>query len=211
MRKARVIITFKCSQNCPYCVNRYPEVLKQVIKLSSIHDLQGYDEIMITGGEPSEYEDLINLLKDVRHNNPAAKIYLYSSRYNSLLKDALPYVDGINYTIHDNGLFGSIAKFKEFQIQASRFPEKSFSLNLGPTIIIPIPINPVVWSRLKIKRWKGPDERCIPEGEELFVLEKALDDEILVTLRRIEKLEQEVSHGNEKGTHQERTTTSGRR
>ena len=53
MKKARLIITFDCPRKCSYCCNTYKKIMEHARFTDGLEELTNYDEIMITGGEPS--------------------------------------------------------------------------------------------------------------------------------------------------------------
>lgn len=98
---ARVIVTYKCNRSCPGCCNGHGNAVK---KIEDIRELLGYEEIILTGGEPmllkSKLLEFISGLKAREYNG---KIYIYTAffdAWNEHDRKALSMVDGITYTIH---------------------------------------------------------------------------------------------------------------
>lgn len=170
MKKARVIITLECSRKCPYCVNQHAHIRDQATVIANIKQIINYDIILITGGEPSQFKGLRDLIEDVRLQNPDAKIYLYTARYNSRIKRILPLLDGATYTLHDNMTYTEFSKFNDFQMEIEKYPHHEMRLNLSPEINYAISIVPKWWSKIKIKHWYLEENVHVPDGEDLFIL-----------------------------------------
>ena len=77
MKKLRLLITSKCPQNCKGCCNKDWELNK----LPICYDYTGYDEILITGGEPMLYHKQIpNIIKEIRTvHQDVTPIYIYTA------------------------------------------------------------------------------------------------------------------------------------
>jgi hypothetical protein len=136
-----------------------------------LDSLKGYDEIMITGGEPTMAPVITGIVTGIlRENNPDAKIYLYTASYTSLIDRIIHRLDGVHYTLHT---FTSEDREKYLgmcRLAARYRGKKSFRLYIQPTIDKLVEICPCLWARVEVKPWIGPDEMCLPEGEKLFVL-----------------------------------------
>jgi hypothetical protein len=139
-------------------------------------DWSRYDEVILTGGEPTL--DYVGLWIAVAHLRPMVRtIYLYSAWWTISANDCLPLLDGLTYTMHDNtGMrkdederLGGVQR----GIRLRKADARPFSarLSLARTIERTLPIVPVAWDAIKIKRWKGQDENVLPEHETLFLLE----------------------------------------
>ena len=167
---ARVITTFKCVRNCSYCVNKNKEVINQAKRIRCITTLKGYEEILITGGEPTLFPvDVGNLAVQLRRQNPLVKLYLYTTRCDKKLSDILEEFDGATYTLRSDANADDLFSFFDAQRVFSNFSDCSFRLSVDPDIDFAIPIVPSVWSMVKIKVWK---EKCyIPSNEDLYILE----------------------------------------
>ena len=174
MKTARVIITFDCSKHCSYCVNKYNYIMKQAIKINDLDKLKGFDEIVITGGEPMlDPQTTLAILKDIWSIEPDINKYMYTALYSYELTELIEYLNGITYTIH--GLFNmddleSFTKFQEFTRYYNK--DKSYRLAISPTIERPIMIYPYLWKEIKIKDWKEEGRCKIPEHETLFIYEE---------------------------------------
>ena len=76
-KTARVIVTFQCNRRCPGCCNSN---LPEYRKVHTDEELMGYQEIVITGGEPmlipGKTLEFINRMWDKGYRG---KMYLYTS------------------------------------------------------------------------------------------------------------------------------------
>lgn len=98
-RTARLIVTYSCDRNCPGCCNNQPQNVTKV----DIKSLRGYEEVVLTGGEPMLLGDkfLIGLIKTLRKQNKNQRIYLYTA--NTSLDEhikVLDLLDGVTVTLH---------------------------------------------------------------------------------------------------------------
>jgi hypothetical protein len=176
VRTARLIVTKRCERSCSYCCNEHPNVKETMRTLQDVRDLRGFDEVLVTGGEPSLVPSkTINILEILRKHVPDAKLYLYSARYAAVIAGAVRrnLVDGVTYTLHDDATGEDVGRFLNMQRVAGwgGGDGRTFRLNLGSGIQRKVPITPSAWERIKIKHWKAPGECRVPEGT-LFCLEE---------------------------------------
>ncbi len=169
-KTARIITTFKCQRNCSYCVNKQPAVeVAKPLDESSIKDIAGYEEVLLTGGEPmldpGHTQHIANLVKMY---NPQAKQYLYTTVCGlPAMYETLNKVDGITFTVHGNPSNEDLLMLWEIQIALSKYPNYSNRLSIDKDVLMPLHIIPKVWNSVKIKGWS---EDCIvPANEDLFV------------------------------------------
>ena len=96
MKSLRLLITKQCNRSCEGCCNKDWDL----DALPQIDDFEGYDEIMITGGEPM-LEPVITMgfICQLKREGITAPIYLYSATCKSMLMTHI--VDGITLTLHD--------------------------------------------------------------------------------------------------------------
>jgi hypothetical protein len=156
-RTARLIITLRCNRKCPYCCNT-EEMLSSATRIKDVSCLAEYDEICLSGGEPTLCM--------------TSRIFLYTAKYHRDLfsVDVITLLDGIHYTLHANSNNVDIhCDFSNFQYGMRDYPEKSFRLHVMPTLDNYVPINPSRWNKIETKPWI---EDCpLPEHEDLFILE----------------------------------------
>jgi len=168
MRIARVIVTWKCDKDCDLCCNKNLPVQPQPC---TIEDLQGYDQVLITGGEPMLYPArLEEIIKKLRAQAPENKVYLYSALYRPAMHHIVKLVDGIHYTLHHPFRQVDLDKFNRFHTMIDQYRDKSFRLYIDPRIDWVIPIRPDQWSRVEVKPWM--DACPLPEGEVLLELKE---------------------------------------
>jgi hypothetical protein len=99
MKKLRLLVTQECHRSCPGCCNKDWDL----DALPVCMDFTGYDEIILTGGEPRSIK-LWGLIRDIQKANPTAKLYVYTAEARNPwdFEDLLCHVDGITLTLHDN-------------------------------------------------------------------------------------------------------------
>ena len=101
MKKLRLLVTDECDRTCSGCCNKDWDLEK----LPIVQSFNGYDEILLTGGEPMLYPDEIyEIIDGIKVENSTAKIYLYSAKFNPALIYLLhiSYLDGLTFTLHDS-------------------------------------------------------------------------------------------------------------
>lgn len=110
---ARVIVTYKCNRSCPGCCNGHGNAVR---KIEDIRELLGFEEIILTGGEPTLLGLMLNgfvySLKDLGYKG---KIFLYTATvdiYSPSIMRLLRDIDGITYTIHAEANDGDIKLLK---------------------------------------------------------------------------------------------------
>lgn len=97
MKKLRLLLTENCHRNCIGCCNKDWDI-KNLPICTSYKD---YDEILITGGEPTlKKRLLIDTIHNIRYENPKAKIFVYTTNILSLCDEYIHWVDGITLTLH---------------------------------------------------------------------------------------------------------------
>jgi len=178
MKKARVMITQVCNRDCSYCCNTAEMMaMSEVKKLDSI---RGFDEVMITGGEPLLRPEATEAILDVlRRQNPDAKFYLYTAwcprGHTDVMRSILSKLDGIQYTLHTGSSEEDIERFARMEELVSRRrwggPGEAFSarLYIVPGMWRRFNLQPDSWTRIEKKPWV---ENCpLPEGETLITLE----------------------------------------
>jgi hypothetical protein len=176
-----------CNRSCDYCCNKYDSLLSKAIDIPTLDPILDSDVVCLTGGEPMLYpEKLIRIIHSLRGGSimmgqPNQKIYLYSASFYSpdfkhSLRDLIPLVDGIHFTLHAKSTGEDIRGFESLQAtirEYKRFNElgsKTFRAYIAPEIEYDIPIFPNLWSRLEIKPWI-PEGKCpLPPNETLYRL-----------------------------------------
>jgi pyruvate-formate lyase-activating enzyme len=175
MNKARLIITERCTRTCSYCCNMVERIRDQMLTVATAAAVAKHDIACITGGEPLlELETTIRAIKTIRRFNPRCVIYLYTSIWRHKFAVVLPLVDGVNYTVHAGPTAADASMLSWFQAAASAYlDEHTHRLALDPTIATTLPLQPRVWSEIRIKQWKDAETVGIPKNEHLYILDSA--------------------------------------
>lgn len=160
VKKARLIFTTMCKRNCKGCYMRNWSGKEPEFK--TYEQLNEYDEIYITGGEPMLYPlELINTIKIIRKNSKA-KIYLYTALPSPLeyFNKVLELVDGITLTLHQ---VKDVDLFRSLKLGEQVFPKKSMRLHIFPIM----KVKAEDWV-VRHKVWLK--DAPLPAGEELIKL-----------------------------------------
>lgn len=98
-KTARVIVTMACNRNCPGCCNNN---LDSITTIRDISELSGYEEVVITGGEPMLKPDiLLRFIKALRKQNKHRRVYLYTACLTlDDYRKILEHLDGVTVTLH---------------------------------------------------------------------------------------------------------------
>ena len=154
--KLRLLLFDDCNRNCPGCCNRDWDL--QALPLCQ--DYTPYRLIMLTGGEPMLYPEIIREAIAAIRRQTNVPIYLYTAMPEQL--DALmPLLDGVTVTLHTPE---DIPVFQSFDRTAQNLTGKSLRLNVfdevGTVICRP------EWQVKDHMRWIP---NCpLPEGEGLM-------------------------------------------
>lgn len=165
MKKLRLLFTDYCNNNCEWCCNNDWDINK----IPFCESYKDYDEILITGGEPLLFPNLlIDLITEIKKENNKAIIYLYTAlpEKKDIICGLLSYyLDGICITLHNQ----KDAEFFNKNYQwFSIYPNKSLRLN----VFKGININKEYYS-WKIKKDIEWIKDCpLPEGEILMKYKK---------------------------------------
>jgi pyruvate formate-lyase activating enzyme-like uncharacterized protein len=108
MTRARIILTWQCNRQCPYCCNDIPQIRDSFrpITLEALLTSR-FDEYALTGGEPLlDPARTFRIARMLHHNRPNAILHLYTNadRLTDELIDGLDWsiFDGISVGIHDD-------------------------------------------------------------------------------------------------------------
>lgn len=97
MKSLRLLLFEECNRNCGGCCNK-GFALEQ---LEVCRDFTGYDEIILTGGEPMLLPELVKqVVTQIREQDDDVPIYVYTAMPNRDALDLLDYVDGLTVTLH---------------------------------------------------------------------------------------------------------------
>lgn len=127
MKKLRLLVTERCSRNCPNCCNKNWDLSELPVE----EDFSQYDMIMITGGEPMlDVKTLIDLIIKIKYETDAP-IYVYTAMVNDTKATlrVLDWADGMTVTLHDQT---DVEPFLIFNasINAEDVRDKSLRLNI---------------------------------------------------------------------------------
>lgn len=171
MKKLRLLLWEDCGKSCPGCCNKDWK-LKQ---LPIATNLIAYDEIILTGGEPMLYPELLQrVIGEIQATTNSPKIYLYTANtknYDKLINILLD-INGITITLHDPEDVTDFLKLIEEMKKISEviphwLDNKSLRLHIfkeaHATVLNNIKL-PGWWDIKKDIEWI---ENCpLPEGEE---------------------------------------------
>ena len=138
LKKLRLLLFEECNRNCSGCCNKDWDLKS----LPIITDFHGYDEILLTGGEPMLMPFfVIREAKKIKQKSPTSKIYLYTAKIDQpiAILAFLNYIDGITLTLHHQ------SDIKDLIILNEILPDnlnKSFRLNVFKKIKLPQKIKP---------------------------------------------------------------------
>lgn len=133
MRSLRLLLFEECNRACPGCVNKDWDLNALEVETS----FDGYDEIILTGGEPMLRPDLvIDVVEEIRKKTDT-KIYMYTAKVDKLISilSVLKILDGITVTLHNKGDLKAFKKFNELLDYCRKnkfgdYIDKSFRLNV---------------------------------------------------------------------------------
>ena len=132
MKKLRLLVTKECNRKCNGCCNKDWDL----DNLPVCTDYSLYDEIIITGGEPTLRNDLVFIITEIKKVNPTAKILMYTAncKYSVFLSAlVMLYLDGITVTLHTKR---DLRSFVEFE---TGLPKNNKSLRLNVFKGVPVP------------------------------------------------------------------------
>ena len=164
-KKMRLVVWKHCPRNCEGCCNKDYDFSKIPMPMT----YKGYDEIILTGGEPLTNPDVMAVLADkVRANaDPGTRILLYTAVYSiEAHRKVLPHVDGVTITLHEQADVEPFM-FLCHWLRGHRWAyEKSLRLNVFKGII-----HPDVCDVFHVKSGIVWLKDCpLPSGEELMYL-----------------------------------------
>ncbi len=98
--KLRLLLWPDCGKSCPGCCNKDWDLTALPIATNLIP----FSEIILTGGEPMLYPDLLQrVIGEIQATTHSPKIFLYTANtknYNKLI-DILTVINGVTITLHD--------------------------------------------------------------------------------------------------------------
>jgi MoaA/NifB/PqqE/SkfB family radical SAM enzyme len=163
--KARLLVTYKCPKNCDGCCNKEWKGPMPTIATN----YKGYEEIMLTGGEPMLYPaKVISLLRKIKAENPHASLYMYTATYNPKdLKEVLPLLDGVCITLHAPE---DIIQLQGIYPYMLLNPNKSFRINVFDNINTSM-LDFTKLPHVRVKQMVWIKDCPLPTNEEFIRLE----------------------------------------
>ena len=166
-RKLRLLVTDTCNRKCPQCCNNKYDL----DALPMVETFAGFDEILLTGGEPMLDSYLVNRISStIRMENKKAKIYMYTAKTDfphALLITLLLYLDGLTITLHEQD---DVYNFVDFIMMLHKIYGVSVPRSLRVSIFKGVNIKPHK-ALIKCYGWKIKDnltwqKECpLPKGE----------------------------------------------
>ena len=145
--------------------------------LKKFSDLNGYDKVILTGGEPMlDADRVINIATSIRFHSHC-KIYLYTAYHKNDwdLERVLQQVDGIHYSLHAEATGVDIFDFECFQQRIQTWADvKSFRLFVDNKIKCAVHVRPNTWQQVEFKPWLSEAELLAKSQSmqsDLFILE----------------------------------------
>lgn len=178
-RKARVMITLACPRQCDGCCNTGPVFDEHKI-ISDISEVYGFDEIMLTGGEPMLYpHKTLELVQRIKKENRSSELFLYSALFNPLHYDVwhelLITLDGMQFTLHHECTEADVRGLRQLSRMVKHHDYRAWSsrLSIDKRLYDRYDFSNIDftgWGSVRKLVWL-PD--CpLPEGEELFLLKE---------------------------------------
>ena len=147
-KTVRLIVTEDCPRKCSYCCNKISDDFKCAKKIKATEFFAtGYDEIVITGGEPMLVPDRVASIV-WQCGKPA---YLYTALYNDACRELLRsgMFIGISYTLHEKFSKNDWEMFLRLQKDVREMSQISARLKIHPSV------NPLIWKGT----WSRVDRR----------------------------------------------------
>jgi organic radical activating enzyme len=138
--------------------------MKKIMQpLDNLGDLNEYDAVLLTGGEPMLHPNITRYFASaLKLFNTARQVYLYTAMYSSALVPMLDIVDGITFTAHDTTSKRKLSILQN-ELQPSRYRHKSLRLSLARNIGT-VNIKPHLWSSIKLKTWRSESNMAIEQS-----------------------------------------------
>lgn len=126
MKALRLILFKQCHKHCEGCCNGDWDL----DNLPVVESFSGYDEILLTGGEPMLDHNLVmRVIKQIRQENENAKVFMYTAMpQHPNIFDVLKELDGITITIHEQSDVKDYYHFNS--LVPLSFRDKSLRVNI---------------------------------------------------------------------------------
>ena len=163
--KLRLLLFTRCNRRCAKCCNTQWDLSK----LPACWDYSGYDEVLLTGGEPMLNPELVvETVYKIRRVNPRAKVYLYTAKVDNI-EDSLfvsAALDGMTVTLHrprDIEPFNSFNK--DLRMESLVFGSRSLRLN----VFKGVPLRDVYTEGWTVKKNIQWIDNCPLPDDEVFM------------------------------------------
>ena len=167
-RKLRLILWSDCLRSCPGCCNKDWDV----DNLPVCDSYYGYDEIILTGGEPMLYPKklcaAIHSIRKVTIAPVRVPIYVYTADVTNLLLAQVVAVmsDGLTVTLHEQSDVADFIKFASALDEHSAAKGLSLRVNVFAGVDLDPDAFPSYW---KVKDGIEWIDNCpLPKGEVLM-------------------------------------------
>lgn len=128
--KLRLLLTANCNRSCEGCCNKDWDLAA----LPVCESFAGYDEVLLTGGEPLLQPILTrNVADEVRASDKLTgartKVLLYTA-LAAKVPDVLPWLDGLTLTLHESRDVRALKKLNKHLDTVPWLDELSLRLNV---------------------------------------------------------------------------------
>jgi len=124
MKTLRLLLFAACDRSCPGCCNNDWDLKA----LPVCDSFAGYDEIILTGGEPMLRQALVYGVAVAAHaETPDARVYVYTAMPEGLTDAVLSVVDGVTPTLPGEA---DVERFQNMLVDMGSMPDKSLRLNV---------------------------------------------------------------------------------
>lgn len=127
MTTLRLLVTEQCPRACPGCCNRDWDLANLPICTS----FKGYDEILLTGGEPMLFkEEMRDLIARINRQTDAP-VYFYTADLTDHdgVQDVLDMAEGMTVTLHEPEDLPAFLSFVNFQFNYRKSQCRSLRVN----------------------------------------------------------------------------------
>jgi len=173
-----------CGRNCPGCADTLERTKQERREITSFAELAGFEEIIITGGDPMVRPiDTANWLDDysMTAQRKRQRLILYTARSPMLLRDIIWFqrVDGVTFTVHRTPTGEELDSFTAVQNMAfdkrDSGSSMSFRLKIDSRCGMYLNLLPTAWDIIELFEWMGPAESCLPHDAVLLDWKGGLD------------------------------------
>jgi len=158
--KLRLLLWPDCNRACPGCCNKNWDL----DRLQVAENYLGFDEVILTGGEPMLKPSLvIAAAAEVRQECVAGAIYVYTAKVDDVYwaREVLEHVDGFTVSLHQQEDLAAWQRF-DAALSSRHYYTKSLRLNVFEGIRMPSQL-PLWWHVKTAVKWLDP---CpLPAGE----------------------------------------------